>query len=147
MEFRRVEIEELDQIARLFDDYRVFYEQESDFEGSKEFLKERILNAESVIYICRLPNGELVGFVQLYPIFSSTRMKKLWLLNDLFVNPDSRGKGISIKLIDCAKALTRETNAAGLILETAKSNVVGNKLYPKTGFTLDQDHNFYSWEE
>jgi ribosomal protein S18 acetylase RimI-like enzyme len=92
------------------------------------------------------PQDALAGFVQLYPLFSSTRLKKLWLLNDLYVDEMFRGQRISIMLIDEAKRLAMETNSAGLILETAKSNVIGNQLYIRTGFELDKDHHYYSWE-
>jgi GNAT superfamily N-acetyltransferase len=87
----------------------------------------------------------MVGFVLLYPLFSSTRMEKLWLLNDLYVDENHRGKGYSIALINRAKELCKETKACGLMLETSKENAIGNRLYPTTGFTLDKDHNFYSW--
>jgi len=50
-----------------------------------------------------------------------------------------------ISTIHRCKSLCRETNACGLILETEKSNVPGNSLYPKAGFTLDEEHNHYSW--
>ena len=88
---------------------------------------------------------KLAGFVQLYPLFSSTRMKKLWLLNDLFVNSKFRKKGVSIGLIEKAKELVIKSNACGMFLETEKSNLVGNNLYPKTGFALNKDSNFYEW--
>lgn len=88
----------------------------------------------------------MMGFVQLYPIFSSTRMKRLWLLNDLYVNPAYRSKGVSIALINECKTLCRSTNACGLILETAKDNVVGNNLYARTGFLRDEAHNYYEWD-
>lgn len=89
---------------------------------------------------------DLVGFVQLYPIFSSTKMQKLWLLNDLFVAQPHRGKGISKQLIDISKELCENTNACGLVLETAKINDIGNQLYPKMGFLLDNAHNYYTWD-
>ena len=73
-------------------------------------------------------------------------MKKLWLLNDLYVEENYRGKGYSVALINKAKELCKETKACGLILETSKENTVGNKLYPKTGFSLDTEHNYYSWD-
>jgi GNAT superfamily N-acetyltransferase len=73
-------------------------------------------------------------------------MKPLWLLNDLYVKPMHRGQGHSIALIDAAKKLAIDTDAAGLMLETAKTNDVGNQLYPKTGFVCDHDHNYYSWD-
>ena len=56
-------------------------------------------------------------------------MKRLWLLNDLFVVNNHRGKGISVALIDKAKEHCKQTRACGLILETAKDNKVGNNLY------------------
>ena len=88
----------------------------------------------------------MVGFVQLYPIFSSTRMQRLWLLNDLYVEKIYKGKGISKQLIEISKSLCKQTNACGLILETAKTNIVGNELYPKVGFSLDKEHNYYFWD-
>lgn len=65
---------------------------------------------------------------------------------DVFVDENYRGKGVSVQLIEKAKELCRETNAHGMMLETAKSNTVGNKLYPRTGFSLDTEHNYYTWD-
>jgi ribosomal protein S18 acetylase RimI-like enzyme len=70
-------------------------------------------------------------------------MKKLWLLNDLFVLPQARSKGISGKLIEKAKELVKQSNASGIFLETEKSKMIGNSLYPKTGFELNKESNFY----
>ena len=145
MKIRKSNISDIKQLSKMFDDYRVFYEKESDLQGSEIFLSERIQNKDSEIFVAENSQNILVGFVQLYPIFSSTRMKRLWLLNDLYVNKDNRGNGVSVLLIEEAKKLSSETNAYGLILDTAKSNIVGNQLYPKTGFSLDLDHNYYSW--
>lgn len=143
---RKALISDVDNVAELFDAYRVFYQKQSDVIAAQDFLTQRFQNQESEIFVAEAANKILVGFVQLYPLFSSTRMKRLWLLNDLFVTPEFRGKGISIQLIDKAKELARETNACGLMLETAKTNAVGNNLYPHAGFELDRDHNFYSWD-
>jgi len=138
---------DLPALSKLFDAYRVFYEKYSDLSGAEIFLKERLDKEDSAIFAAESTVGDLVGFTQLYPLFSSTRMQKLWLLNDLFINPDFRGKGISILLIEAAKTLCRETNSCGLVLETAKTNIIGNALYPKTGFQLDTEHNYYFWEK
>lgn len=145
MKVRESKTEDVEQLAELFDSYRVWYGKKTDKVGAKNFLSERIKNNESTIYVCENSEAKLVGFVQLYPLFSSTRMKKLWLLNDLFVYADFRGQGVSIQLIERAKKLAKETTACGLILETEKSNTIGNNLYPKTGFELNTDSNFYEW--
>lgn len=146
MKIKKINIDDIRQLSKLFDNYRIFYGKESDIQGSEKFLNERLEKKESEIFVAENENGELIGFVQLYPIFSSTRMKRLWLLNDLFIENIYRGKGISVLLIDEAKRLCTETKACGLVLETAKSNEIGNKLYPKIGFSLDIEHNYYSWD-
>ncbi len=146
MKIREVEKNDLESLATLFDAYRVFYSKETDLTGSRNFLSERLHNEDSVVYVAENEAGELTGFVQLYPLFSSVRMKRLWLLNDLFVDPVHRGKGISLKLIDRAKKLALETSACALLLETEKSNVIGNNLYPRAGFKLNETSNFYEWD-
>ena len=137
---------DLDKLAILFDNYRVFYQKASDIASAKIFLRERMEAKESVIFVSLNEEKIMTGFTQLYPLFSSTRMKRLWLLNDLFVDANHRGKGISVALIEKAKDFCKETKGCGLILETAKTNKIGNSLYPRAGFTLDSDHNYYGWD-
>ncbi len=142
----KARLENAKEIAPLFDAYRQFYEKESDIVTAEVFLAERLKATESVIYYAKNTELQVVGFVQLYPLFSSTRMKRLWLLNDLFVKSEFRGQGISHLLIAACKQLCIESNACGMMLETAKSNTVGNNLYPAAGFELDTAHNYYSWD-
>ncbi len=145
MNYRKAEKRDLDYLSELFDNYRVFYRKETAIKNAKNFLQARILTNDSEIFVAENTEQILVGFVQLYPLFSSTRMEKLWLLNDLFVNPEYRNIGISIGLINKAKELVEKSNACGMFLETEKSNLVGNNLYHKTGFELNQGSNFYEW--
>lgn len=141
---RKATLQDLPQLTKLFDQYRIFYHKDSDIPAAENFLKERIENKDSEIFVAE-NESKLVGFVQLYPLFSSTRMKRYWLLNDLFVNENYRGKGFSKQLIDEAKELAKSTNSAGILLETGKSNDIGNQLYPACGFDLYDDVNFYEW--
>lgn len=138
-------MEYLEPLSILFDEYRIFYKCESDLASSKIFVSERITCSDSTIFVAMSEEERLTGFVQLYPLLSSIQMKRLWLLNDLYVNPNFRGLQISVMLIERAKQLARETSSAGLLLETAKSNTIGNSLYLKTNFVLDTDHNYYAW--
>ncbi len=147
MKIIQASMEHIEGLALLFDAYRVWYRKDGNIPSAKEFLKARLQNSESIVYLAiDEKNGGMVGFTQLYPLFSSTRMKPLWLLNDLFVQPDYRGQGISKLLIDRCKELARTTEAAGLMLETEKSNTIGNQLYAATDFELESDVNFYFWK-
>ena len=145
MKIREATKQDIDQLSRLFDGYRVFYRKDSDLSGAAAFIMERLDNEDSRIYVAENEEHVLLGFVQMYPLFSSTRMKKMWLLNDLYVDPDHRGKGVSVRLIDRAKNLVRESKAGGMFLETEKSNTIGNSLYPRTGFVLNDGSNYYEW--
>ena len=144
MNIREAKKLDLDQLSILFDSYRMFYGKESNTIVSKNFLENRLSNKDSKLFICEV-NNILTGFVQLYPLFSSTRVSKYWLLNDLFVDSKYRGKGYSKLLINKAKELVKESNACGMMLETEKSNKIGNNLYPKTGFKINELSNFYEW--
>ncbi len=143
MDIRTANLENLDELVLLFEAYRAFYKKNPDAVGAKIFLQERIEKNESVIFMAYSDSGEAVGFTQLYPLFSSTRMKRLWLLNDLFVKEEFRGQGFSKTLIERAKQLAQETGACEIMLETAKTNDIGNQLYPTMGFELGTDFNWY----
>ncbi|MCL4125036.1 UNVERIFIED_CONTAM: hypothetical protein GTU68_001505 [Idotea baltica] len=145
MIYKKADTADLNSLKSVFNNYRMFYEKESDIDGAFAFLSERIKNKDSEIYVALSDDKAVIGFVQLYPLFSSTRMKKYWLLNDLFVNSEYRGKGIAVQLIEKAKNLVRKTNACGMYLETGKTNLIGNNLYPKVGFELYDGTNFYEW--
>jgi ribosomal protein S18 acetylase RimI-like enzyme len=125
-------------VAPLFDAYRQFYDQPSDPGLARRFIAERLERAESVVFLAER-EGRAVGFVQLYPLFSSTaaRPRRLWLLNDLFVAPAARGTGVGRALLARARRLAEETGAAGLELVTARSNATAQRLYESVGYRRD----------
>lgn len=141
---KKASLEDLEEVSTLFNLYRIFYRQEADLQGSTNFIKERLLQGESDIFLAILDN-KAVGFVQLYKLFHYIKLQKQWLLSDLFVHPDHRGKGLSVALIDRSKKWCEETGACGLMLETEKTNIIGNNLYPKCDFQYDGVHNYYNW--
>ena len=116
--------------APLFDAYRIFYVRTSDRLLARRFLSERLERGESVLLLAL--DGEpdrAVGISQLYPIFSSVTARPRWLLNDLFVVPEARGRGVGRALLEPARRLAVETGAAALVLATAPDNVSARRLY------------------
>jgi GNAT superfamily N-acetyltransferase len=144
MKIREAKISDLNNLSILFNSYRMFYGKESDLNVANKFLKSRIQNKDSKIFVCDIENY-LTGFIQLYPLFSSTRVSKYWLLNDLFVDNAHRGKGYSKELINEAKRLVLKTNSCGMMLETEINNKIGNSLYLNVGFKVNRLSNFYEW--
>ena len=81
---RRATDADIARVAPLFDAYRSFYGQPPDIARADAFLRERLARGESALLLAER-DGEALGFTQLYPLFSSVRTARLWLLNDLFV--------------------------------------------------------------
>ena len=138
-------LKHLDNLIPLFDGYRVFYKQVSNLEATKKFLTERLQNDDSVIYIMYVDNVA-VGFTQLYPLWSSVSMQPMYLLNDLYVNSNYRGKGIGEALINKAKQLCKDENNKGMAIQTAFDNPAQN-LYKRLGFKKDSDLHFFWMNE
>jgi GNAT superfamily N-acetyltransferase len=141
-ELIRATLDHLDQLAPLFDGYRQFYKQPADPEAGRQFLAERLDNDESVIFLA-LVDGQPAGFTQLYPSFSSVSLRRLWILNDLFVAPAARGHGVGAALLTRARAWAEETWAKGLVLETAIDNPAQH-LYEAMGWRRDEDALHYA---
>lgn len=143
MEVVRAQIEHLDRLAELFDGYRVFYKQPTDVEKARAFLKERIENDESVIFTVETEDGQLLGFTQLYPLFSSVSAQRTWLLNDLFVAKHARRKGVAQMLMEAARVFAVDTGAKGLSLETGTDNTDAQALYEKLGYEKQDGTYWY----
>ena len=144
MTVRPATIDDLEQLSRLFDSYRKFYDQSSNIPGAKSFLKERLEKNESIIFVAASQNA-LVGFTQLYPIFSSVGLKKAWLLNDLYVEENARKQGIGTALLRTASIHGFQTGAGWLLLQTGSGNISAQALYEKHGWVRENDF-FYRFD-
>jgi len=134
---RRATISDLDLVAPLFDAYRRFYAQPGDLLRARDFLHERLQHGESAILLAEL-DGRAAGFTQLYPMFSSVRTARIWILNDLFVDESARRHGVAHALLDAAAQFAREQGAAGLMLETTRDNAPARALYRAAGWHEDE---------
>jgi ribosomal protein S18 acetylase RimI-like enzyme len=137
-EIRHATPADLPQLAGLFNQYRVFYQQLSDEPAALAFLTERMEQKQSVILVAE-SSGQLAGFTQLYPIFSSVGMQRSWLLNDLFVSPYYRRQGIAEKLLEAARQHGLQTGSRWLLLQTGHDNAAAQALYEKNGWLREED--------
>ena len=76
------------------------------------------------------------------------KMMRWWnqfaYVEDLVVNPESRGMGIGRKLLEHGIQWARENNFPGVMLETQDDNVPACTLYQSCGFVLSGfDRNVY----
>jgi GNAT superfamily N-acetyltransferase len=142
IEVRRIDEGSLDELVPLFEAYRAFYDMPPDEAGARAFLQQRLTRSESVIFIATL-DGRALGFTQLYPLFSSTRMARMFLLNDLFVDGAARGTGLGAALLERARQHAQEEGACELMLETGNDNPA-RRLYERSGYQAVTTRTFYT---
>ena len=138
----RASIDDVDTVAPLFDAYRQFYRQPSDIAAARAFLRDRVGAGEAVVFVA-YDGGLPAGFTLLYPSFSSVSVRRLWILNDLFVSPDARRGGVGRSLLERARQLAVETGAKGLVLSTAVTNTAAQRLYETSGWRRDDEFLHY----
>lgn len=141
---RQATIHDLEPLALLFDGYRQFYGQAPDVARARAFLRERFQHHESVVLLAVDAEGEGAGFVQLYPLFSSVRAARTYLLNDLFVAPAARRKGVAVALMREAEAYAKAVGAVGMSLTTAHTNEAAQRLYESLGWVRDTTFREYA---
>jgi GNAT superfamily N-acetyltransferase len=152
MKILEASLNDVSLIAPLFDAYRVFYQAKPDPQGAVSFLSERLIRGESIIFFAyqegfagrgqggQGPVGRIaVGFTQLYPSFSSVSMQRLWILNDLYVDPAYRKSGVGSALMERAREFALQDGAKGLSLATQNENLTAQALYAKMGYAKDTE--------
>jgi ribosomal protein S18 acetylase RimI-like enzyme len=138
IKIKQIDITEAYLVVSLFNQYRIFYNQFSDLGMAKAFIDARLENNESVIFVA-MDENKTVGFTQLYPKYSSVRLSKNWILNDLFVDADYRKQGIGEALIKKAMDFAKQQGSTFVQLETAVDNYTAQSLYETIGFKKQEN--------
>jgi ribosomal protein S18 acetylase RimI-like enzyme len=135
------------ELAELFDAYRVFYKAESALPQAEAFVRglvaQRHPHLKTHFFLAREAEGlPALGFVHLMPSISTVAMRPMWLLEDLYVAPAGRRKGVASALMAHAEKFARETGAERLTLATAHDNRHAQSLYKQMGY-VKEDHFWY----
>lgn len=133
---RLARADEAAEIAPLFDAYRQFYGQDADLACSALYLRARLCADESTILLAE-EKSSLLGFCQLYPSFSSVRARPTLILNDLFVAPAARSRGVGQALINAAEQFAISSGIMQLSLETGTNNKLAQCVYERMGWIAD----------
>jgi GNAT superfamily N-acetyltransferase len=136
VEVRQATVADLNLVVPLFDAYRQFYRQPSEPDRARRFLQERLEQHQSMIFLA-MDGVTAIGFAQLYPSFSSGSMARIFILNDLFVTPESRRRGAGSALLEAAAQYGRHAGALRLVLSTEITNTTAQAVYEGLGWKRD----------
>lgn len=142
---RQAIIQDLPKIVPIFDSYREYFGQLKDPAAVNQFLFEKFEHLESVIFIAQL-RDEVIGFAQLYPVFSSLTLQRVWLLNDFFIEEEFRGSGVGTQLFATVKEFTLLTRSKGIELSVEHTNKKAWTFWEKQGFKMDEEFRYYFYK-
>lgn len=143
MQTRPATAQDIPALGALFDGYRVFYEEPGDIELATRFIGDRLANGESTVFVAEAADGTLIGFTQLYRTFCSVAAAPIYVLYDLFVDPDHRRMGAGRELMETARQFVEGTDAVRMELATAIDNIPGQTLYESLGWRRDTEFYHY----
>ncbi|WP_243298560.1 GNAT family N-acetyltransferase [Bacillus litorisediminis] len=141
---RQAAIEDLPKIVPLFDSYREYFHQPKNPVKAEQFLFDRFQNLQSVIFIAE-QEDKVIGFAQLFPIFSSLSLQRVWLLNDFYIAEGYRNKGIGKQLFAKVKEFALLTKSKGIELSVEHTNERAWHFWEKQGFKMDKKFRYYSY--
>lgn len=134
---------DLAKASEVFALYRQFYRQPHDVQQASAFLAQRLQRCDSHILLAREAE-RVLGFVQIYPVYSSIRLDTAWLLNDLYVREEARGKGIARQLLTVVAEQGRALGIRTIRLSTQRDNWQAQQLYLATGYQPDAQFLHFS---
>jgi GNAT superfamily N-acetyltransferase len=136
-----VEERDLPELLELMRGYCDFYRSAPSDEAlaslSRALLAEP--EREGVQIIARdAADGRAVGFATVFWSWSTTRARRIGVMNDLYVDPSARGSGIADALIHACVELCARRGAAVLEWQTAPENLRAQAVYDRVGAVREQ---------
>jgi GNAT superfamily N-acetyltransferase len=126
--------DQLERLLPLIAAYQRFYEvKRIDEERNRTFFSGFLAPSENGMLLGAWDGDRLVGYACLYWHFTSLVPAETVLMNDLYVDPDARARGIGRALIEASATVARERGAQHLEWATAPDNETAQRLYDSTG--------------
>ena len=125
---------EIEQLAEIFDRYRIHYDEAADGSGTASWLEENISSGRLEAFVAE-DKGAFVGFALTMTVPASLRLGLFWQIRDLFVLPNHRRLGVGSTLLDFIRAAAIRAGALRLVLQTEADNTPALSLYVESGYT------------
>jgi GNAT superfamily N-acetyltransferase len=133
VEVRPARTDEIEEMLPLIRAYCEFYETEPNDQGIRTMFETLITEpTQGTVFIAR-DGGRAVGFATLDWKWSSLKAARIGYLEDLFVDPETRGRGIADALIEACAERCRELGMPAMEWLTAPDNHRAQQVYNRTG--------------
>ena len=124
---------DLDELTPLMVSYCVFYETAPGESALRELAAALIADPRAGLQLLGRDDGRATGFATVYWSWSTSSASRIGVMNDLYVAPDARGRGIAEALIGACLDEVRRAGAAHLEWLTQPENRRARAVYDRVG--------------
>lgn len=136
-----------ERVLPLIAAYQRFYETEPDEERNQRFFGQFVDDHRAGIQFIALDGSDAentfaLGFATLFFPYSSVSAGVTCLMNDLFVIPEARGRGVGRALIAHCEEYAGQHGFSRLHWLTFKSNATAQQLYNRMGAAQQEVYRY-----
>lgn len=130
---RRAGVEDAEAIARLLDDFNREFDEPTPGVEALAATCRRLLESGEITVLLSGDDPDGLALLRFRPALWSEGLEAY--LQELYVVPDLRGRGIGRALLEAAIEFSRERGADGIDLNTGETDTAARALYESMGFT------------
>jgi ribosomal protein S18 acetylase RimI-like enzyme len=130
---RRVDERDIAVLSMLAEE---FMPEEATIEKRIEILRLALKNPDYELFVAEL-DGEIAGFIDQWLIYDFTHGAKLSYIQNLYVTPKHRGKGVGNKLLEEIIRSAKDQEVLEIHVVTEFENKPAINLYRKHGFVKE----------
>jgi GNAT superfamily N-acetyltransferase len=126
---------ELLALMRLYCDFYGTYPSDDSL---LELISSLLDNPREGVQLLAREGENAIGFATIYWTWSSTRAKRIGVMNDLYVLREVRGSGVADALVRACREECRANGASRLEWQTAPGNTRAQAFYDRLGATREE---------
>lgn len=143
--FRFATKEDIDHLFPLMRDFYSFERLPYDEARQRHLIGELLADQNLGRLIVFVADDDLLGYMVLGFGFSLEFHGRDCLIDEFYVRPEHRSKGIGASAIEFALSICRELGIAAVHLEADFVNVRGHEFYTRLGFKDHERHLMTRW--
>jgi ribosomal protein S18 acetylase RimI-like enzyme len=132
-EIRRAGPDEAAAIARLLHDFNTEFEEPTPGVAALTEYSRQLLEQDEMTVLLAGDGPDGISLIRFRPSVWTGRLEAH--LQELYVVPPLRGRGIGRALLEATIAVAREAGATGIDLNTGETDTAARALYESMGFT------------
>ena len=121
------------EAAKLLDEYRQHYGANPAPDAVERWMREQVAADRMRVYVAG-PGDDVHGVCTIAVVPAALTLRAVWLLRDLYVDPDARRRGVAQALLAHVADAARTEGAHRVSLQTESGNTWALELYAKAGF-------------